>query len=535
MRLTAATDLSFEQELTEFLRRRTRMLLAIALTVSVATIIIFGVILRDRPRLESGLTPWLLWIRLGHLASFAVTLALTYLLKGSARRFQQLAFWVVALNIALAAFVMASARPDEEPYLAITLGLFLYAAFIPSPARYPLILGLIAVGSFILSPILTYALLPETQAYWEPLGGTGELRDFLIHGGVGIVLVSVVAFLTSRALYSLQKRAHEAQKLGNYFLEEKLGAGGMGAVYRARHALIRRPTAVKVMTVTGPETLAAVARFEREVQLSATLTHPNSITIYDYGRTPDHQFYYVMEYLDGLDLQKLVERFGPIQPERTTFILVQACSALAEAHGRGIIHRDIKPSNIFLTQRGGLYDYVKVLDFGLAKQLSALEGDDLTKTGIAVGTPRYISPEAVKGADDIDARSDLYCLGAVAYWMLSGRPPFDAKSSVELLIDHVQAAPTPPSQISEFAIPAQLDEIVMRCLAKDPASRYESAAALEQALQTIAFDQPWSQGRAREWWRLHGLGVASESRPAAPSAGEDDLPNRGISQHIYEP
>jgi serine/threonine-protein kinase len=323
--------------------------------------------------------------------------------------------------------------------------------------------------------------------------------------------------------------------MGNYFIEQELGAGGMGQVYRARHALIRRPTAVKVMQVAGEEQQAAIKRFEREVQVSATLSHPNTITIYDFGHTPDNKFYYVMEYLDGLDLQEAVERFGPLTAERAVFILAQVCSAMGEAHARSIVHRDIKPSNIYLTHRGGLYDFVKVLDFGLAKQLEVQESVALTKTGVAVGTPRYISPEAIKGAENIDGRSDLYCLGAVAYWMITGRPVFDSSSSVELMIDHMRAIPSPPSQVTELSIPRDLEIIVMQCLSKDPNDRFQTAEEMELALRAIHFDEPWTQQKAREWWDLHGL--VSETPPdlPRPKRDETDLLSPGISQFIYEP
>jgi serine/threonine-protein kinase len=390
-----------------------------------------------------------------------------------------------------------------------------------------------------MAAVMTFAFVEGAEAYWAERGsllGTSAiavLRNHLINGTVSIGILALVAHAVSKTLYSLRKTAHQAERLGNYYVEEELGAGGMGQVFRARHALIRRPTAVKVMQVSGQDAQAAVTRFEREVQLSATLTHPNSITIYDFGRTPDNRFYYVMEYLEGLDLQKLVERFGPIPPARSVFILAQACSALGEAHGRGIVHRDIKPSNIFLTQRGGLYDFVKVLDFGLAKQVSADDAAGLTKTGVAVGTPRYISPEAIKGTEHIDPRSDLYCLGAVAYWMLTGRPPFEAKSSVELLIDHVKATPDRPSQVTEVQIPPELDDIVMTCLEKDPEDRFPDAASLEAALRELPFGEPWTAEKALEWWNLHGL-ASPEPEPPKPTSGGLSS-TRGISRFIFEP
>jgi serine/threonine-protein kinase len=242
-----------------------------------------------------------------------------------------------------------------------------------------------------------------------------------------------------------------------------------------------------------------------------------------------------MEYLQGLDMQKLVDRFGPMTAARGVFILTQVCGALSEAHERGIIHRDIKPSNVFLTQRGGLYDYVKVLDFGLAKQVTDEKAVSLTKTGVALGTPRYISPEAIRGAENIDARSDLYCLGAVAYFMLTGRPPFDAVTSAELMIDHLKATPPSMSEVSELPIPADLEAIIMKCLQKAPEDRYGSAAEMESALRAVPIEDPWDQAKAHEWWDLHGLAV--ELEPAAEEVAGDDsgLSNKGISQFIYDP
>ena len=225
-----------------------------------------------------------------------------------------------------------------------------------------------------------------------------------------------------------------------------------------------------------------MARFEREVRLSSTLTHPNTITIYDFGRTQDNEFYYAMEYLEGLDLQELVEQYGPVPAPRTAFILAQVASSLAEAHSRDIVHRDIKPSNIFLTRRGGLYDFVKVLDFGLAKEMDAdATSAVLTQSGVIFGTPLYISPETVYGQDEVDGRADIYNLGGVAYWMLTGQPPFSSSRSVEVLIDHVKTIPKRPSEISELDIPPELDEIVMKCLEKKPEDRFRTAEELEEA------------------------------------------------------
>jgi serine/threonine-protein kinase len=526
---------SFDHELRELLRKRTRLMLMIAVGVVVALLAVELSIAEPGMSLHGGLAPLRTELRLVHLLTFGVAALLTYVLKGPARQFQLLAFWVIALNLVFAIFVNASLTPAEEPYFAAAISLFIFATFIPAPARYPIWLGVLAVASFAISTMATYVLVPEVEAFWAGLGGVSALTDHLTLGVSGLASLAVVAHIGSRTLYSLRRTAHEAQQLGNYVLEEELGTGGMGQVFKARHALIRRPTALKVMKVSNAEEQSSLIRFEREVQLSATLTHPNTITIFDFGRTADSKFYYAMEYLDGLDLQKLVERYGPLPPERTAYVLIQACGALSEAHARGIIHRDIKPPNIFLTRRGGLYDFVKVLDFGLAKQVEGEGQVDLTKTGMAVGTPRYISPEMVKGTAPVDGRSDLYSLGAVAYWMLAGRPPFDADSSVELLIDHLQAPPIPVSQVSELAIPEKLEAAVMRCLEKRPDDRFQSAQELADALQSLDFDQPWSQEKARDWWHLHQPDI--EPAEATDQNGDSDsgLSNRGVSRFFFEP
>jgi serine/threonine protein kinase len=273
---------------------------------------------------------------------------------------------------------------------------------------------------------------------------------------------------------------------------------------------------VKVMQAVPGEGDASLLRFEREVHLSARLTHPNTIVVYDFGRTESDTFYYAMEYLEGLNLQDLVARFGPVQPERAIFILLQVCGSLAEAHATNIVHRDIKPSNIFLTKRGGVYDFAKVLDFGLAKRIIP-EGDQrITGTGIVMGTPQFIAPESVAGLESIDGRADLYSLGAVAFWLLTGSPLFEADSPVDLMVQHVTAEPARVSNVSEFKIPSTLDEIVMKCLEKDPNDRFQSAADLAAALRTVASDDPWTLDKARMWWRLHLPEFEQLSTPSDP-------------------
>src|SRR5262249_34398118 len=254
-------------------------------------------------------------------------------------------------------------------------------------------------------------------------------------GLMGLLAVSAVGIFAAmgfmdRQPRALQKATLEAKQLGQYALEENLGAGGMGTVYKARHAMLRRPTAVKLLDVDKMSD-AAVARFEREVQLTSGLTHPNTVAVFDYGRTPDGIFYYAMEYLDGMNLDDLVKKHGALPEARMAFILRQVCGSLAEAHAAGLVHRDIKPANIFLTRRGGLHDFVKVLDFGLVKALDGQDKANVTSPNALIGTPLYLAPEAMNHPDRVDARTDVYAVGAVGYFLLTGTPVFTGSTIME--------------------------------------------------------------------------------------------------------
>ncbi len=531
-----STAFSFDSELQELLLRRSKLVFLLALVISALFTILDLLNTGGGPATVSGdLARLIPTLRLVHPLSFGLALSALYVLKPSARQLQILTLVVMAANIVLAIFELSVLRPDQPPFLGVGLGVFIPAALIPWRTRYQIVLGTILVLAALAAQAWSYNALPEVEAYWALKGGIGEFRGELIYSVFGNLVFATVAVIASHTLYSLRKTVHKAKRLGNYVIQRQLGKGGMGEVFVAQHSLIRRPTAVKVMRPGGEDSQAAMIRFEREVQLSSSLTHPNTITIYDFGRTSDNQFYYAMEYLEGLDLQDLVDRYGAILAERAVFILIQACGALDEAHARGIIHRDIKPANIFITQLGRLYDFVKVLDFGLAKQITDPNAISVTKTGVVFGTPRYIAPEVVQGAEAIDGRADIYCLGAVAYWLVAGRAPFDSGSAVELLIDHLKATPTRPSQVSELEIPAELDEIIMRCLKKKPWDRFQSAREMMEALEAVPFANPWTQARARDWWETHGL-VTDLSTSAEELPPTEELEIRGdISRFLYEP
>ena len=284
------------------------------------------------------------------------------------------------------------------------------------------------------------------------------LMALLVACGIGIFLAMLFIARQQRAL---QHATLAAKQLGQYALEEKIGAGGMGTVYKARHAMLRRPTAVKLLDVDKMSD-SAVARFEREVQLTSALTHPNTVAVFDYGRTPDGIFYYAMEYLDGMNLDDLIKDFGPLPEARMAYLLRQVCGSLAEAHASGLMHRDVKPANIFLTCRGGLHDFVKVLDFGLAKALDGQDAANVTNPNALMGTPLYLSPEAVNKPDSVDARADVYAVGAVGYFMLTGVPVFTGASVMEICLKHVKEDPIPPSQRNGKPISATLEALLLR-------------------------------------------------------------------------
>lgn len=341
----------------------------------------------------------------------------------------------------------------------------------------------------------------------------------------------ICAFLTlvpTRVIARLGRQVTKARQMGSYQLGEMIGRGGMGEVYRATHRMLARPAAIKLIR---PELLgggagrgagAIVERFRREAHAAAMLASPHTIRLYDFGVTNDGTFFYVMELLDGIDLRALVERFGPTPPERAVHILVQTSRSLAEAHARGLVHRDVKPSNIYACRVGLDVDFVKVLDFGLVKMPSqgAENAPTVSAPQAATGTPAFIAPEIALGDRTIDHRADIYSLGCVAYWLLTGRLVFEAETSVQMIVKHVDATPVPPSRASELEIPPELDAIVLACLAKNPDDRPRDASELARRLEECAARAPWTQERARHWWDAHlrtNAGAHSPLRSDAPA------------------
>jgi eukaryotic-like serine/threonine-protein kinase len=403
------------------------------------------------------------------------------------------ALWLVCLGFGLQA-VNALGSPRLEPtgsfpratlVLILTNVVLARAVFVPSTAAWTAAVS--GASALVVSGLV--ALFPSRAAE-----GASAIA---IWSAMWATCAVVVAALTSRVIYGLRQEVREARRLGQYTLEAKIGEGGMGAVYRARHAMLRRPTAIKLLP---PEKAgsAALERFEREVQLTARLSHPNTVAVFDYGRTPDGVFYYAMEYLDGADLHRIVREDGPQPSGRVVHVLRQVASALAEAHGIGLIHRDVKPENVILCERGGIPDVAKVLDFGLVRDLERASAH--SRVDVVQGTPLYLSPEAIRAPERVDARSDLYALGAVGYYLLCGQPVFSGATLVEVCAHHLHTAPVPPSERLGRPLPEALEALLLACLAKDPARRPASATALERQLAGLAEAGSWSEDDARAWW-----------------------------------
>jgi eukaryotic-like serine/threonine-protein kinase len=357
-----------------------------------------------------------------------------------------------------------------------------------------------AIGAALMGPL---ALLVYSAVERIPLPTPGRMLSIFLPD----LLAAAWALLLSRYVYGMGREISKARRMGYYELTERLGRGGMGEVWRAKHRMLARPAAIKLISPEamgrgGHLTSTLIRRFEREAQTTATLQSQHTVQVYDFGVTEDGALYYVMEYLEGLDLQTLIESYGPIPPERTVHFLLQILESLNEAHRAGLVHRDIKPANILAGKYGVNFDFIKVLDFGLARFI-----EDSRTAGtifpIVAGTPAYMAPEAALNASDADVRADLYAVGAVAYWMVTGSLVFEGLTDYETLLEHVNRVPVPPSQRSETEIPAELEQIIMACLAKDPLKRPQSATELIARLKAVPLAAAWTPERAEHWWLAH--------------------------------
>ena len=366
--------------------------------------------------------------------------------------------------------------------LILVLTLVLRAALVPSTPRFTALVGTISFPPLIVGGYL--------QSLKSGQVGLFTPTMLLIGALAWLTASTAVTVVVSHVIYGLVRQVREAMRLGQYTLGEKIGEGGMGAVYRAQHGLLRRATAVKLLL---PERMDpdAVLRFEREVRLTSQLSHPNTVAIYDYGRTPEGTFFYAMEYLEGVSLEQLVEDEGPQPAGRVVHILRQIAGSLREAHEAGLIHRDIKPSNVLLCTRGGISEFVKVIDFGLVKHIESGERLQLTQANAIAGTPLFMAPESITAPDTVGAAIDTYALGAVAFYLLTGTPPFEGRSAVEVCSHHLHTPPVPPSERLGAPVPAQLEALVLACLAKDPAVR-PSDAELMRALAACQAESIWA-------------------------------------------
>jgi hypothetical protein len=400
------------------------------------------------------------------------------------------------------------ARYAGLPWFAMMV---LYGVFIPNTWRR----CAAVVGIMALTPLATHTV----GALADPAFDKSLLPVFLLEMTLWMVIGAAIAIYGSHRIEVLRQVAVAARKLGQYRLKQRLGAGGMGEVYLAEHLLLKRPCALKLIRPERAGDPKVLLRFEREVQATAGLTHPNSVEIFDFGHAADGTFYYAMEYLPGLSLEELVRRHGPLPPGRVVYLLRQVCGALQEAHAAGLIHRDIKPGNVLVCERGGRPDVAKLLDFGLV-QTHGLDGDGqrLTQEGALAGTPAYMSPEQAAGKADLDARSDLYSLGCVAYYLLAGHPPFVRDTAVRTLAAHLDEPPAPlTSRWPEVS--ADLQEVVLRCLAKEPTQRFQSADDLDQALGQCHCANAWTRELAAAWWHTHATQDQQGDAEAPPPFG----------------
>ena len=408
---------------------------------------------------------------------------------------------VVQLSLMMVTKIAVFAAANDPASCVATQHIFLgawcvliltYGTFIPNSWKR---------GAAVMVPMALVPYVVLAVQRWLSPEAALLLDTATMRSPVPLPLVAaLVSIYGTHIVNSARREAFKARRFGQYRLLARLGAGGMGEVYKAEHILLKRPCAMKLIKPENEADVTALAQFEKEVKTTAKLTHWNTVEIYDYGRTDDGTFYYVMELLPGMPLEELVAKHGPLPPERVVHLLRQVCGALQEAHAVGLIHRDIKPANIFAAQRGGVFDVAKLLDFGLVKEGVDQAAGARGRGGSFSGTPLYMSPEQASTYEDVDGRADIYSLGAVAYYLLTGQPPFISENVMEVLAAHARALVVPPSQRNS-RVPPDVEQVVLTCLAKKPVDRYQDAASLMRALAGCACAESWGPEQAAQWWR----------------------------------
>jgi tRNA A-37 threonylcarbamoyl transferase component Bud32 len=455
-------------------------------------------------------------IEAGAVLVAATIYAWVHFSGGTAEAKSDIGMWLMLLNSAGIALLETWA---SEPRLMLghlswtAVVILLSAMILPSTPRKMLVY---ALASASMGPFGVWL------AHLRGLDVPSPLNTFLMY--MPCYSCAVAAVVPARMMQRLGRSLKEARDLGSYELQERLGEGGMGEVWRARHRLLARPAAIKLIR---PEMLAAgneaesrktLRRFEHEAQATAALTSPHTIRLFDFGVTDEGSFYYVMELLAGRDMASLVAEFGPLPSARVLFLLRQVCHSLEEAHSQGLVHRDVKPANIFVCHMGLEYDVVKVLDFGLVQFTGPEPAQDLTQSLAAlegvVGTPAFMAPEVIVGKT-VDHRADIYALGCVAYYLLTGQQVFQGSSQMQALIDHVNTVPAPPSERAPARVPRSVDALVLACLEKDPDKRPSDARAILEAIATCEGSEGWSNAQAAAWWRAHlpALAAGSSTEP----------------------
>lgn len=529
-----------EAETRDLLHRRLRAA-SIMLTVGVGAFLARDTIL---PQVHQG---WLYFHGLIVVNLLITVVALSGRWKPSMRQLRAVElgmFLMIVVSLILGQFLVFEGQIRIEQLttdnlrilfknsiIAILLVMFTYAIFIPNEGRRAARVILLMAVAPLIAPLAMTWISPEFGRLAAEARRPERLSENLLY----LVLGTASAVYGTRLINTIRRREFHERRLNQYSLGRKLGSGGMGEVYFAEHQLLKRPCAIKLIKPGLSRKPRVLARFELEVRATAKLSHWNTVEVWDYGRSENGTYYYVMEYLPGLSLQQLVERHGPLTPGRIIYLLGHACGALYEAHELGLIHRDLKPPNLFAAYRGGEFDVAKLLDFGLVKATHDDDSPALTREGMVTGSPLYMAPELILKTHPPCPRTDIYGMGAIAYFLLTGRPPFVSADAMEVMVAHARDPVVPPSS-HRADIPRDLEEVVLRCLEKRPEDRFVDALELKRTLFACEDAETWSPDVAAKWWRSHEPSIAEavdlsplDSRASGPDAtvADDDAPSLG--------